>query len=168
MGWIALAIVACLALVVPIVVAVAASTAPVATTVAGGPKAPPAPAGPGAGRKDGGPKWNSGRGPKSDNGRQKADKLDKADKSSNGNKGQPGKAPISITAVDGSNVTLETEDGWTRTIAISDTTVITKGGVTVTAADLKVGDVIRFHQVENADGTFTVDAIRVQTPKTTG
>lgn len=59
-------------------------------------------------------------------------------------------------------------DGWTRTIAISDTTVITKGGVTVTAADLKVGDLIRFHQVEHADGTFTVDAIRVQPPKTTG
>lgn len=47
-------------------------------------------------------------------------------------------------------------------------TMITKGGVTIAAADLKAGDVIRFHEVRAADGTYSVDRITVPTPQTGG
>ena len=53
---------------------------------------------------------------------------------------------ITITAIDGSSLSLKTEDGWTRTITVTDTTTITKGGATITLGDLAVGDSIRFRQ----------------------
>ncbi len=75
---------------------------------------------------------------------------------------------ISITAINGSNLSLETDDGWTRTIAITSATPITKGGQTIAAGDLAVGDKIRFGQTRNADGTFTVTAIHVVLPSVAG
>ncbi len=98
-------------------------------------------------------------------------KLDKANKlnngnGSNGNKGTgaPGRGPITIRSIDGSALSLGTEDGWTRTITVTSTTVITKGGQTVTVDALRVGDEIRFSQTRNADGTYTITAIVVPTP----
>jgi Domain of unknown function (DUF5666) len=75
---------------------------------------------------------------------------------------------ISITAIDGSNLTLTTEDGWTRTIAVTATTTITKGGTAIDIGDVSVGDKIRFGQTRNADGTFTVNAIQVVLPSVAG
>ena len=73
-------------------------------------------------------------------------------------KGGQGKGPITIRAINGSQVSLATEDGWSRTIAVTPTTVITKGGQPIAVSDLAVGDRIRFHQTRNADGTYTVNA----------
>ena len=39
---------------------------------------------------------------------------------------------IKVTAINGSNITLQTDDGWTRTIAVTGTTTITKGGQAAT------------------------------------
>lgn len=154
-GRIGLVIVACLALAMPVVAVIAASTSQAPTPVVGAASAPDSSARPDSGQDDGhGPKSNNGHGPK-------------GDKGSKGT-GGPGKGPISITAINGSSISLATEDGWTRTIAITGTTVITKGGQPVAVADLKVGDVVRFHQVRNANGTFTIDAINVPTPKAGG
>ncbi len=75
---------------------------------------------------------------------------------------------ISITAISGSNLSLTTEDGWTRTVAITSTTAITKGGKTIGAGDLSVGDKIVFNQTRNTDGSFTVTAIQVVLPSVTG
>jgi hypothetical protein len=75
---------------------------------------------------------------------------------------------ISITAISGSNLTLETEDGWTRTIALTPTTTITKGGQSSEAGDLAVGDRVRFSQTRGSDGTFTVTAIQVVLPSIAG
>ena len=75
---------------------------------------------------------------------------------------------ISITAVDGSNISLKTDDGWTRTITVTASTTITKAGATITAADLAVGDTIRFSETRNSDGTYTIDAIVVVVPKAAG
>jgi hypothetical protein len=75
---------------------------------------------------------------------------------------------ITITSISGSNLSLETEDGWTRTIAITSATTITKDGETITAGDLAVGDQIRLRQSRASDGTFTITAIDVVQPKIGG
>jgi len=75
---------------------------------------------------------------------------------------------VRITSISGSNLTLKTEDGWTRTIAITSTTTITKDGATIGAGDLSVGDQIRFRQNRASDGTFTITAIDVVLPKVAG
>jgi hypothetical protein len=76
--------------------------------------------------------------------------------------------PIEITAVSGSSVSLKTADGWTRTIAVTSSTTITKGNDTIAVSDLKVGDEVRLAQTKNADGTYTVTAIRVVLPRVAG
>ena len=97
-------------------------------------------------------------------------KLDKANKLNNGNKGAggPGRGPITIRSIAGSTLSLGTEDNWTRTITVTSSTVITKGGQTVAVEALKVGDEIRFSQTRNADGTYTITAIVVRTPEAGG
>jgi Domain of unknown function (DUF5666) len=75
---------------------------------------------------------------------------------------------ITVTAISGSTVSLRTVDGWTRTITVTSTTAITKGGGAATLADLQVGDSIRFAQKRNDDGTWTVTAIAILVPQTAG
>lgn len=75
---------------------------------------------------------------------------------------------ITITSISGSNISLQTVDGWTRTIAVTSTTTITKGGQTIAVGDLNAGDAIRFSQTRNADGSFTVNAIQVVLPSAAG
>jgi hypothetical protein len=71
---------------------------------------------------------------------------------------------ITITAIDSSAVTLTTEDGWTRTITVTDAVALTKGGQEIGLADLAVGDQVRLRQQRNDDGTWTVTALRVVVP----
>ncbi len=75
---------------------------------------------------------------------------------------------ITIAGISGSNLSLKTQDGWTRTIAVAGTTKITKGGATIGVADLRVGDRIRFRETRNTDGTFTIQAIEVVLPSVAG
>jgi hypothetical protein len=79
-----------------------------------------------------------------------------------------GRGGVEITAIDGSNVSLKTVDGWTRTIEVTSSTPITKGGDTIALSDLAVGDTIRFRQKRNDDGTFTVTRIEVVLPSVAG
>jgi len=79
-----------------------------------------------------------------------------------------GRGGVKITAIAGDQVSLTTDDGWTRTITVTAATAITKGGATITVKDLAVGDEIGFHQTKNSDGTYTVTAITVRTPTTGG
>ncbi len=79
-----------------------------------------------------------------------------------------GRGAITITAISGSNVSLKTDDGWTRTIAVTADTRITKAGVAATLADLSVGDTIRFAQKRNEDGTYAITAIVVPADKAGG
>jgi uncharacterized protein DUF5666 len=96
----------------------------------------------------------------------KSDKADKLNNGNHGNKngGAPGKGPITIRSIAGPALSLSTEDGWTRTITVTSSTVINKGGQTISVGDLKVGDEIRFSQVRNADATYSITAIVVSTP----
>ena len=82
--------------------------------------------------------------------------------------GRGGFHDITIKAIDGSNLSLATDDGWTRTITVTGSTTITKGGATIAVGDLKVGDQIRFRQTKGADGTFTITAIHVVLPAIAG
>lgn len=146
-GPIGLVIVACLVLAVPIAAAIAASSSSDPTSAVGASNAPGSSVEP---RSDQG----NGHGPK-------------ADKRPKGN-GAPGKGPITIRAIIGLQLSLATEDGWSRTITATSSTVITKGGQTITVGDLNVGDEIRFSQARNADRTYTINAIVVPTPKAGG
>jgi len=75
---------------------------------------------------------------------------------------------ITVTAVDGSNVSLKTDDGWTRTITVTSTTKITKAGATIAVGDLAVGDKIRLGQDRATDGTYSITAIVVILPSVAG
>ena len=75
---------------------------------------------------------------------------------------------VTITAIDGSNLSLKTEDGWTRTITVTSSTKITRAGQTIALSDLKVGDTIGFSQTRKDDGSYTIDAIAVLVPKVGG
>jgi hypothetical protein len=82
--------------------------------------------------------------------------------------GRFGARDITITEINGSDLALKTDDGWTRTISVTNTTTITKGGATISVSDLAVGDQIAFAQARATDGTYTVTAIRVVLPTTGG
>jgi hypothetical protein len=82
--------------------------------------------------------------------------------------GRFGFRDITITAINGSDLSLKTDDGWTRTITVTGTTTITKGGATITVDDLAVGDQIVFAQDRATDGTYTVTAIHVVLPSVVG
>jgi hypothetical protein len=75
---------------------------------------------------------------------------------------------ITITKIDGSNVSLKTDDGWTRTIAVTSTTQIRVGSQAGTLADLKVGDTVSLAQKKNADGTYAVTLVVVRVPTVSG
>jgi hypothetical protein len=75
-----------------------------------------------------------------------------------------GLGDITISAIDSSNLSLETADGWKRTIAVGSSATITKGGQTIAVGDLKVGDHIVFGETKATDGTYTINQIRVVLP----
>ncbi len=75
---------------------------------------------------------------------------------------------VTITAINGSDLSLKTDDGWTRTITVTSDTAITRAGKTIAVADLKVGDQISFRQDRQTDGTYTITAVRVVIPTVFG
>jgi hypothetical protein len=75
---------------------------------------------------------------------------------------------ITITAINGSSVSLETVDDWTRTITVNDQTTIAKDGEEIALSDLQVGDKIRFRQTVDDAGNYTVTAIAVVLPSVLG
>jgi len=75
---------------------------------------------------------------------------------------------ITVTAISGNDISLETEDGWTRTITVDDGTEYSKSGDEIALADLAVGDRIAFGQTLEDDGTWTIDAIAVILPHVGG
>jgi hypothetical protein len=75
---------------------------------------------------------------------------------------------ITISAISGSDLSLKTADGWTRTISVTDSTTITKGGATIAVGDLAVGDQVRFGQQKATDGSYSITAIVVVLPTIAG
>ena len=84
-----------------------------------------------------------------------------------GKGGFGGALEITIEAINGSSLSLETANGWTRTIDASGAT-ITKGGATIGVGDLNVGDRIGLRERRNDDGSFTVTGIVVVLPRVVG
>ncbi len=85
-----------------------------------------------------------------------------------GGRGGHGFGAITIASIDGSKIGLKTADGWSRTITVTADTKITKGGKTITVADLNVADKVTFRQKRNADGTYTIVSINVPVPTAQG
>ena len=83
-------------------------------------------------------------------------------------RGGPGHGGITITAISGSSISLETADGWTRTITVDSGTTYSESGDTTALSDLAVGDQIRFEQTLEDDGSYTIDAIAVIPPHAGG
>jgi hypothetical protein len=75
---------------------------------------------------------------------------------------------VEVTAINGADVSLQTEDGWTRTITVAEGTKLTKAGDAITLADIAVGDAVRFAETRNGDGTYTVTAVAVILPLVAG
>jgi Domain of unknown function (DUF5666) len=75
---------------------------------------------------------------------------------------------ITITAISGNNLSLETEDGWTRTITVDSGTTYSKSGDAIALGDLKVGDQVGFRQTREDGGTWTIDSIVVILPHVGG
>lgn len=75
---------------------------------------------------------------------------------------------ITVTAINGNNISLKTADGWTRTIIVDSGTTYSKSGDTIALGDVKVGDEIGFRQTREDDGTFTIDSIVVIPPHAGG
>jgi hypothetical protein len=78
-----------------------------------------------------------------------------------------GGVTITIAAINGSKLSLQTTDGWTRTIDATGAT-ITKAGQTIALSDLKVGDQITFRESRQSDGTYKITSITVLVPTTSG
>ena len=78
--------------------------------------------------------------------------------------GRGGFHAITIAAINGSNLSLETEDGWTRTITVGSDDHDHQGRRDDHVGDLAVGDQIGFAQEREDDGTFTITAIKVVLP----
>lgn len=75
---------------------------------------------------------------------------------------------IEITAINGNSLSLETADGWTRTITVDDGTTYSESGEEITLGDLAVGDQIAFRQTLEDDGSWSIDAIAVIPPHVGG
>ncbi len=82
--------------------------------------------------------------------------------------GMHGFGGINITAISGSNVSLKTADGWTRTVAIAGDTTLEKAGATIALTDLKVGDQVQIRQTRLDDGSFKVTELHVLLPRAGG
>lgn len=71
---------------------------------------------------------------------------------------------ITIASIDGSKVGLKTDDGWTRTITVTDSTTIRIGTQTGALGDLKVGDTVTLNETKGADGSYAITLIVVRVP----
>jgi Domain of unknown function (DUF5666) len=75
---------------------------------------------------------------------------------------------VTVASIDGSNLSLKTADGWTRTIVVTSATKITRAGQTIGIDGLKAGDTIAFQESKASDGTYTINAISVVLPRVFG
>jgi hypothetical protein len=75
---------------------------------------------------------------------------------------------ITITAISGSNISLKTADGWTRTITVDSGTTYSRAGTTISLSDLKVGDEIRFSESLQSSGAYTIETVQVVLPQLYG
>ena len=117
-------------LVIPVMAVMAASPDPTVTTPASSAAASPKASATNGVKSDGAPKPDKGNGLR--------DRL-KAFGGFGGGIAR-GLGGVTITAIDGSKLSLKTADGWTRTITVTTDTTITKGGQAIKVGDLDVGD----------------------------
>ena len=94
--------------------------------------------------------------------------TDGVDAPDTGRHGRTGFGNITIGSISGNDVSLKTDDGWQRTVTITSSVELTKGGQTIAVGDLKVGDGVHLRQTRNDDGSYTVTALAVVVPTIQG
>lgn len=67
---------------------------------------------------------------------------------------------ITITAINGAKISLESANGWSRTIDTTGVTIM-RAGATITVGDLKVGDRIAVSETRGSNGSYTVNKLTV-------
>jgi hypothetical protein len=82
-------------------------------------------------------------------------------------RGGAGQVAIAITKIEGTKLSLQTTDGWTRTIDATGATIM-KGGKTIALTDLKLGDQINFRESRQSDGSYKITTIQVLVPTASG
>jgi hypothetical protein len=85
--------------------------------------------------------------------------------------GGPGGGPgggATITAINGSQLSLTTANGWSRTLDAAGATITGPDDATLALSDLQVGDEVRVHEARNFDGSTTVTEISVLAPNVEG
>jgi hypothetical protein len=75
--------------------------------------------------------------------------------------GARGPHPITVTAIDGREVSLGTEDGWTRTVTVGPEVKVLKDRRELGLDGLGVGDHVRLVQTRLAGGTYEVERILI-------
>ena len=78
-----------------------------------------------------------------------------------------GPGRITITAINGAQLSLRTDNGWTRTIDASNAEIY-RGETEIALSDLQVGDQIVFRGVRGIDGASTITRIQVLDPSVAG
>ena len=74
---------------------------------------------------------------------------------------------VTVSSVNGSTVSLATDDGWTRDLDTANV-AITLDTDTLSAVDLAAGDQVLVVQVRNANDTYTVTGLQLILPEVTG
>ena len=74
---------------------------------------------------------------------------------------------ITITAINGAQLSLATDNGWTRTIDASNAEVY-RGETEIALSDLQVGDQIVFLEVRTSNSSTEIARIRVLDPSVLG
>jgi hypothetical protein len=149
---IALLVVGVLAVVVTMGVSPTAPAAP-GLALAGGGAGPTAT--PGASSRLGpNGAWNGGRGWSSGPGMM-------------GGRNAGGLGQVSISAIVGTKVSLQSSTGWTRTIDVTGVT-IQRAGSTITVSELKVGDRVALGETRDSTGTYTLKSVTVVLDKAIG
>jgi tRNA-binding EMAP/Myf-like protein len=85
--------------------------------------------------------------------------------------GGPGGGPAgaaTITAINGSQLSLTTANGWSRTLDAANASITGPDDATLAFSDLQVGDEVRVHEAPNFDGSSTVTEIAVVAPHVDG
>jgi len=76
-------------------------------------------------------------------------------------------ADITVTSIDGTQVSLASANGWKRVIDVAGV-AITRAGATIALGDLKVGDRVSVSEQRASDGTYAVKGLTVVLDQTGG
>lgn len=76
--------------------------------------------------------------------------------------------PVTLSAIEGSTLTQQTEGGWTKKVQVNAQTQYRRGNDTIQLGDLKVGDLVQIRDSKQSDGSYLAVEVRVILPRVSG